>query len=250
MKNYAKLLWSVALVGAVSMSLVSCDNDDDYYYWPYYYEANALVTVKPLGTDSSCLWVDDNTTLFPVNATGALYGGKEVRALLNYREVDGYTAGYKNVFINWIDSIRTKPAVPTLGNLNDETYGSDPIEIVNDWVTIAEDGYLTLRFRTLSARNGTVHYVNLLTGVDSNDPYTVELRHDARGDVSGVYTDGIVAFNLGSLPDTNGETVKLTLKWKGYSADKSVTFDYCTRRSTGSVDGNDVADMRNLLEVK
>ncbi len=47
-----------------------------------------------------------------------------------------------------MDSIRTKMPVVSAGENNDEKFGNDPIEIVKDWVTIAEDGYLTLRIRT------------------------------------------------------------------------------------------------------
>ncbi|CEN49242.1 conserved hypothetical protein [Capnocytophaga canimorsus] len=50
--------------------------------------------------------------------------------------------------INWIDSIRTKKPVPDLGAENDAKYGNDAIEVVKDWLTVAEDGYLTLRIRT------------------------------------------------------------------------------------------------------
>ena len=32
---------------------------------------------------------------------------------------------------------------------NSEKYGNNLVEIVRDWVTVAEDGYLTLRFRAL-----------------------------------------------------------------------------------------------------
>lgn len=228
--------------------MTSCDDDDDDYYYAGYYGNVGLVTVKPVGENDCYLWLDDSTTLYPVNFNGAPYGDKEVRALVGFSPVEGSTGKYTmNVIVNWMDSIRTKSTVPTLGEQNDEKYGKDPIEIVNDWVTIAEDGYLTLRFRTLSNRTGSVHYVNLLTGVDPNDQYTVELRHDARGDVTGVYTDGMIAFNLKDLPDTNGETVKLTLKWKGYEAEKSVTFDYCTRRSTENGTTNAPIDVQSLM---
>ena len=190
--------------------------------------------------------LDNNTTRNPVNIVGGLFGGKEVRALKNFCYTDGYSGEARNVLINWIDSIRTKPMVPTLGDLNDETYGDDPVEVVNDWVTIAEDGYLTLRVRVLSNGSGHVHYLNLLSGVDADDPYTVELRHDAKGDVTGGYVDGIIAFNLGALPDTNGEIANLTLTWRGYRADKSVTFDYCTRRSAGSANTDATIDVQSL----
>lgn len=251
MKKLDKSFLAFAAVGVAALSLVSCDDDKDnmMYYHPY--TVNAIVTVKPI--DSDCYFqLDDETTLQPINLKGSPYGDKEVRALVNYYEmVEVVNPNSLNIYVNWMDSIRTKSTVPTLGDLNDETYGNDPIEIVNDWYTVAEDGYLTLRFRTLSDRSGRVHYVNLLTGVDENDPYTVELRHDACGDVSGIATDGLIAFNLNELPDTNGEVVKLTLKWKGYEADKSATFDYCTRKaSDGVVDGagaNGPIDVESLV---
>ena len=223
MKKYAKLSVLLILAGALSVAAVSCSDDDDNDYYLCTYPANALVTVKPVGTDSCYLQLDNNTTLNPVNIVGGLFGGKEVRALTNFCYTDGYSGDARNVLINWIDSIRTKPMVPTLGDLNDEAYGDDPVEVVNEWVTIAEDGYLTLRVRVLSNGSGHVHYLN-----------------------TGGYVDGIIAFNLGALPDTNGEIVKLTLKWRGYSADKSVTFDYCTRRSAGSVNTDAPINVQSL----
>ena len=132
-----------------SLTFQSCLDDDDYYYGGNW-RANALVTVKPVSDDSFFLQLDDTTTLFPVNITSSPYGDKEVRALVNCRLVDKPSEGYsKAVYVNWIDSILTKPIAPDLGEKNDEVYGTDPVEIVNDWVTIAEDGYLTLRFRTI-----------------------------------------------------------------------------------------------------
>ena len=148
----------------------------------------------------------------------------------------------KSVYVNWIDSILTKPTVPDKGLQNDSVYGNDPVEIVKDWVTIAEDGYLTLRFRTRWGGNGIAHRVNLLVGVNSENLYEVEFRHDAQGDTNGIWGDGLVAFRLSDLPDTNGETVKLKLTWNSFSGEKSTEFDYCTRKSTPSA--------TNLAETK
>mgnify|MGYP000813506886 FL=1 len=105
---------------------------------------------------------------------------------------------------------------------------------IRDRVNIAEDGYLTLRFRTRWGNDGVVHFVNLLTGVNPEDPYEVEFKHNAYGDVNGMSGDALVAFRLNSLPDTEGKTVKLTLKYKSFSGEKSIQFDYCSRKSTPS----------------
>ena len=132
-----------------------------------------------------------------------------------------------------MDSILTKQTAPDLGTQNDLKYGDDPVEIgTSDWVTIAEDGYLTLRSRTIWGDRNKAHFVNLLTGKDPENPYEVEFRHNAYGDVYGAYADGLVAFKLDSLPDTNGKTVKLKLKWMAFDGDKSVEFNYCSRKST------------------
>ena len=64
-----------------------------------------------------------------------------MRALVNCREVNESAEGYsKAVYVNWIDSILTKQIAPDLGVENDSVYGTDPVDMIRDWVTIAEDG--------------------------------------------------------------------------------------------------------------
>ena len=169
------------------MGLSSCLDDDDENYYNINYP-NALVTVKSDANDSFFLQLDDSTTLLPVNLASSPFGDKEVRALANIEEVDEPSGAYtKAVHINWIDSILTKPIATDLGEENDQTYGTDPVEIVKDWVTIAEDGYLTLRFRTVWGAGSQPHFVNLLLGNNPDNPYEVEFRHNAYGDTYGAY---------------------------------------------------------------
>ena len=129
----------------------------------------------------------------------------------------------------------TKKTVPDAALVNDSLYGNDPVEIVDDWVTVAEDGYLTLRFSTLWGSRGIPHKVNLLTGGNPENPYEVEFRHDACGDAGSWRSDALVAFDLGKLPDTGGRTVKLTLVWRSFRGRRTAEFDYCTRKKTGNV---------------
>lgn len=242
-----KLLLMATGVLFTSLTFQSCLDDDDYNYG--YLTPNALVTVKPVSDNSFFLQLDDTTTLLPVNIASSPYGNKEVRALVNCREVNEPAEGYsKAVYVNWIDSILTKQIAPDLGVENDSVYGTDPVDMIRDWVTIAEDGYLTLRFRTNWGDRNKAHFVNLLTSQDPANPYEVEFRHNAYGDVYGVEGDGLVAFNLGSLPDTEGKTVKLKLKWKSPVGDKSVEFDYCTRKAAPGK--SSIGDERSVLNLK
>lgn len=226
--------------------LPSCLDDDDDVSRLY---PNALVTVKEAADETVFFQLDETTTLLPVNITSHPFDSKEVRALVNYEEVDDSSEEYDQaVRVNWIDSIRTKPMAPNLGEDNDNEYGNDPVEIVSDWVTIAEDGYLTLRFRTMWSQLGITHYVNLIPTNNPENPYEVQFKHDANGDVSGRVGDGLVAFRLDQLPDTEGETVKLKLIWDSFNGEKSMEFDYRTRAATPA--SSAIAAARSVIPLK
>lgn len=169
--------------------------------------------------------LDNNTTLVASNLTSSPYGDKEVRAIINYTDEGENRGDIRSVRINWMDSIRTKWPVPYIKEQNDRLYGNDPVEIVRDWVTVAEDGYLTLRIRTLWGDRNVKHYVNLLTGKNTDDAFEVELRHNAMGDVRGHVGDALIAFNLNQLPRNEQDAVKLKVHWTSFSGPKSAEFD-------------------------
>lgn len=231
-----KLLFSTLVLGA-AMMLPSC-TDNDYSY--DLSRPTALVTVCPDNDGSFVMQLDDNTRLIPTNVKTSPFGAKEVRALVNYTEVGEQTKDVRNVQINWLDSIRTKQPVQSLGEQNDREFGHDPIEVVNDWVTIAEDGYLTLRIRTLWGNTSKQHVINLLTGLNPENPFELELRHDAKGDINGRWGDALVAFNLNKLPRENNDTKKITLKWKSFTGDKTTTFEIKMRPIKQDINQNNL----------
>ena len=212
--DFKKIGLAVALLLS-AFTFQSC-NDDDDTDWSQVLP-NALVTVKQNG-DACYLQLDDNTTLLAQNLKSTVFGGKEVRALVNYSSTNEKSDQYNQVVhVNWIDSILTKKPVPSMGSdvANSEKYGNNIVDIVRDWVTVAEDGYLTLRFRALWGGMSPHYIVN--------------------GDPQNYWRDALVAFNLNdALPDTNGKTVKLTIRWRSSQGYKKVDFDYCSRKSISS----------------
>lgn len=221
--NRFRLTTYVLGLSVLTCAMQSCldDNDDSMAQL----RPTALVTVCPTDGGSFTLQLDDTTTLYPSNMKSSPFGNKEVRALVNYTD-DRNGGNVRNVYINWMDSIRTKMTVPNLGAENNtRRYGNDAIEIVKDWVTIAEDGYLTLRIRTQWGGANSKHYINLLTEVNPDNPYELELRHDAKGDIGGNMGDALIAFNLNDLPGKGKQNVKLKLNWKSFSGKKSAEFD-------------------------
>lgn len=228
----AKVVFAAVVLLVCGTVLQSCDDDNNgVIIDPAHYAANALVTVKPVADrDSFYMQLDDATKVYAVNIKGNPYGDKEFRAFANLRYMeqpmgrDCYA-----VFVNWMDSILTKPMAADLGSANLTTYRQDPVEIMRDW-TVSEDGYLTIHFRTRWA--GVKPHIVNLAATNGGNPYEVTFFHNAQGEAGGIVGDGYVAFRLDKLPDTKGKTVDLTLKWKSYEGDKSVTFKYCTRKSS------------------
>lgn len=218
------IVGSLLVLGAAVLQ--SCS--DDYEFDKNANYPNALITIKTnSSTGQVYLQLDDSTTILPSNMKSSPYGNKELRAIANLNLQEGQGGHYsKSAFVNWIDTILTKSMSPDLGIDNDKTYGTDPVEIVKDWATTVEDGYLTLRFRTYFG-NQTKHIMTLVQG---KNPYEIVLHHNANGDTRGVVRDGLVAFRLSDLPDTQGKTVDLTLKWQSFSGSKSVKFKYTSRQ--------------------
>lgn len=239
----------LSVVGVVLlMMLPSCTNDDDS---SELLRPTALVTVCPNADGSFIMQLDNATQLVPTNLKTSPFGTKEVRALVNYTETSIYTDNnskyaVRRVDINWIDSIRTKLPVETLGQQDETKYGNDPIEIVQDWVTVAEDGYLTLRIRTLWESPHATHILNLVTGTNPADPYELELRHDAKGDRNGRWGDALIAFNLNKLHGADAGKAKIKLKWKSFTGDKSAEFEIKMRPLKQEIDANNIQYSRDL----
>lgn len=228
----ANIIAIMAWLMAVAATLQSCNDDEEYYYYPPSNLPTAIVTVKPNQDNSSFyLQLDDTTKLVPMNMRVSPFGRKEVRALVNYLPAHGPASMEgKPVAVSWIDSVLTKPLAANFMAKNDSAYGNDPLEIVDSWETVAEDGYLTLRFRTHWLQ-GSTHRLNLVHRAEADTAYLVQLYHDA-GDRpgQGQVADDIVAFRLGdefNRPDT---AITVMLKWQSYSGTKTHTFKYRPRK--------------------
>ena len=236
-----KIILTFTLAIASLLGLNSCAglDDADGYNALYY---NALVTVKHTEGGTLYFQLDDKTTLKPSGISDSAYGDEQFRALINYTDrneipspsSDGVKFD-KSVDIHRIDKVLTKQLAESQGEKDDEAYGTAPVEIVNSWATIVEDGYITLVFSGYWGDLNKTHKVNLVSGVDSSDPYLLEFRHDACDDtaqMNPVRCNGIAAFDLNSLPDTKGETVKLKIRFISFTGEKTVSFDYCTGKTS------------------
>ncbi len=237
MKRIIKIAAVCLTVVLLSATIQSCSSEEDNGYSKAY--ANAVVTIKPNADNSQMyLQLDSNTLALPTNRKASPYGTKEVRALANLSEVEGTATKPANklVFVNWLDTILTKPVAKnngTDGNL--KTYGSDPVEIVKSFETVAEDGYMTLRLRTVWGGQ-KAHAINLVHRTDANTPYLFTLYHNANGETAGKVGDALVAFRLPDAVDSVSGAINITVQWKSFTKNdqgdstKTAVFKYVPRK--------------------
>ena len=238
-----KIRTSVLLLLSATLLAFSCTKDNSNYGYLF---PNALVTAKTTDDGVFYLQLDDKTKLQPTNMDKSPFD-TEMRALVNVtiskesadvKDGGVFTSNDRKAKVNAISKVLTKATVPTEGDTqkDDEKYGTAPLELINNWVTVVEDEYLTVCFYAVWGYEQNTHYINLVTGTNPEDPYELVLRHDANGDTiagGGREVTSIAAFSLKDLPDTNGETVKLKIKFNSFTGEKTVKFDYCTGASTG-----------------
>lgn len=230
-KKINKLIGSFAAAAlmAVPVLFTACNDDDGDYTPPRVY--NALVTVVS-GSEGNFLVVNDSLTVKPTNAVGAIYKKPEVRALAKFavpgsncnsvQNVDYALADGREVQILSLDSIRTKPSTQWNETL-DKQLGGAPIDINKSWMTVAEDGYLTLHYTIMLGTQGNPHSLHLLKGGNPANPYELQLRHTDRGDYGSRYTQGLVAFDIMDiLPGGTDKKLTLTVRYKGFDGKEKI----------------------------
>lgn len=229
---------------AMIATLASCTPKHDEHPNTQYFDA--IATFRPLDNGDYYIKIDDRNAIIPINDELQEYpfsDGKEKRALIEYsvnyddqsgRKIDGYIYT-QDARIYYADTIRCKNPVSANSEEMAKAYGTDPVTICvdeEDWPnTIVEDGYLNVRFSLPGSYLGIQHEVNLVYGMNPDDPYEVWFMHNANGDSLLVPTDNLICFPLKDLPDTFGATEPLTLVWFDYLSGETerATFDYCTR---------------------
>lgn len=183
----------------------------------------------------------DNLTLNPIP------NERERRMLISFisdrKPMTPGVPGYEKTYVislTSMDTVYTKQPVVSFGSEEQdaEAYGNDPLGLYVQEdvpvfpITSLEDGYLSIRFQFEGIPySGIVHEINLVTGANPDDPYEVEIRHNAKGETVGESVDGYIAFPLKSLPDTGGEVKTLTLVWNSVVSGKKekATYQYKSR---------------------
>ena len=244
--NMKMIKWFVLGFGLVFAALVlnSCNNDDGYSLDKAWY---SIATVNP-SDDSKSFWLslDSGTSLWPVATNIPGYNPKEKqRAFVIYSLLSDEFYGYDHaVKILDLKSILTKPVAENLGKENDDTYGTDPVDIAEMWIG---DGYLNIVFEFNYGGNA-VHYINLLASESPDTPYSFEFRHHAYNDSERYSKKGIAAFDLSSI-NTRGEEVELLISVNTFEGSKQYSIKYNSSTVSDDVHAQNYL-MESFIETK
>ena len=166
--------------------------------------------------DASTLALVDNPDIL----TGILNGS---------RIIFEYSSGYggelpdfctESIYIHWVTALEEG----TVSRTPVSALGGDPMDIVTDWITSLEDGFLTIHYSVRTTGN-VLHTFTLAPGEKAGE---YVLLHDAHGDQGGELTEGIICFPVSALlPETGGETVTLSLDYLNLQNSRTrLTVDY------------------------
>lgn len=184
--------------------------------------ATAIVTVKKGSDGNSYLWLSEEHKLIP---------REQIPFTGQYRAMAGISEsgipdnnGFRRVTVDWLEPLDEGEVRTGADGCAD-----DGLDILLDsWITGLEDAYLTIHYNTWWGEHPVHHDFYLVPG---EDPYSLELRHDAHGDEKFAMGEGIICFDLNSLPDTGDETRQISLRWKDVNGNvETASFGFKTRK--------------------
>ncbi len=219
------------LIGLMLLLLpLSCSKDMgmDFAEYPYSYQdaSNGKGSRQAIATLRSrngirYLVLDETSIGLIVNPASVQDIPDGTRVFVRYQQVSATLPDFctEAVRVDWAASVD----VGAVSFLTDAPEG-DPVDIVTDWMTSLEDGFLTLHYK-IRASGKVAHSFELRPDVEGRQ---YRLLHNAHGDTGGEETEGLICFPVADLlPDTQGETVTLTLHYTALNKKAStLTFDY------------------------
>ncbi len=103
----------------------------------------------------------------------------------------------------------------------------DGLDVIDDWMTTLEDGYLTIHYSAWFGNSNVWHHLTL-TPDDGEKPLELTLRHNAKGDEPIEKTDALIYFDINDRSRyIDEEHNTITIKWKtcaGQPAEKKFLF--------------------------
>jgi hypothetical protein len=225
-----KIVLGVLVV--IAMVFTSClDDDGDYSLGDMWVGFGVLTGDEP---GSYNMVMDNGDKLVPVASNSPGWQNRfdsGDRVLVNYTILDDDTTGTQDLYyvkVNEIDDILMK-GIMELTPENADSIGNDPIIVEEYWMT---DSLLSFKLKYWGGY-GKVHYLNLVReegDLSAGDqPFQLELRHNANDDQKEIQYTAFVSFSLNSLrlPELDSVSFEFSsTDYEGTTHSNSAVFNY------------------------
>lgn len=184
----------------------------------------AVVTVKQDAEGTVFFQLKDYKLLPDVSYTFV----RQLRAMASLTIMPERAGEYYLCTVDWLEPVDEG----VFTNTAEAPAHSDGIDLtLNSWITEVSDGYMTLLYKTWWGTPPLRHDFYLVSGEDSADPYSLRLIQDSHSDAKDELSEGVICFDINSLPDTGDETKTITLYWlKLDGTTGKASFEFKTRQ--------------------
>lgn len=236
--NISKLPPIIISLILLMTGMLSCTSwDDDIENLEGYEFDLLLVTIVPVNQDRFVIVPDSDGIIMPININVNPFGKQEIRAIASCAYAGFYNDNpdIKTSKIAFIDSITTLQPIESMPEIDNNAYGTDPLEVMLDWTTVCEDGYLNLSVKSVWGLYGNPSRLKLIYGTNPDDPLEFQLRYDGNGLSNGSEAVNRVAFNLNKYFESIGLTnenvagKRLKVKFNSFSGPKIIEFPIAIR---------------------
>lgn len=242
MMRYLRWVWvapvALLVLAGCSKGDLAVGIDREWAHSPFDYSGENGLAIGTLGSQDGVRYIklSENTSSKVMNPDIVADIPDHTRVFLEFRYVVAslWSSSYTDaILVEWASPI-DEGDVSLLNfeesfgaeSIQSATYG-DPMDIVPDWMTTLEDGFLTLHYQIPTSGEKKHTFALYRSLYNYNDYYLV---HNADGDTKGSVTDGIVCFDVAAiLPKTEGKTVELSFVYIDLNhTEKRLTVDYCS----------------------
>jgi hypothetical protein len=218
---------------ALGVMVTSCRHDDNYYAVGDFLVSFGTIEKKGAATNDYVIYLDNGNQVIPLSTSVPWFQIKDnQRVMVDFNPLDDQrltdsTVAYRAV-IRGLKDILFK-GIKKYTEVADDSMGHDPIIVRDAWIS-KTGGILTVKLDYYT--QGSTHYINLIDNGESDgvaEPFILELRHNARGDLQKYPATAYVSFKLDYLKLTGKTETKFYVRYTDYDGrriDLPNTFRY------------------------
>ena len=208
------------VVAGFSLLLSSCVKDDHYYSIGDFFTSFGVIEKRSTTPNDYIIHLDDGNDVVPAGTSAPwiqISNNQRVWVYFNPLGDTKLTDSTVTYVGNIVDlkNILFKD-IRKYTEVSDDSMDHDPIIVKEVWISKAT-GVLTFDLRYFT--QGSVHYINLIDNGQANgidNPFILELRHNARGDQKSYPASAYVSFKLEYLKLPGKNETKFYIRYSDY----------------------------------